>query len=75
MEQNDLAGTKRYLSRALSLDPENTKIISNLGFVALKEKDTEKAKQYFAAALEIAPDDKIAAAELLKLERSENENS
>lgn len=72
MEQNDLAGAKRYLSRALSLDPENTKIISNLGFVALKENDGEKAKQYFAAALEIAPDDKIAASELLKLEKAEN---
>ena len=75
MEQNDLAGAKRYLSRALSLDPENTKIISNLGFVALKENDGEKAKQYFAAALEIAPDDKIAASELLKLEKAENGNT
>ena len=72
MEQNDLPGAKRYLSRALSLDGENTKIISNLGFVALKENNIEQARNYFSAALEIDPDDTIAAAQLLKLEQSEN---
>lgn len=68
MAKGDFSGAKENLLRALSLAPESTKIISNLGYVALREGDAEEARKYFASALEFDPDDKIAAAELAKLE-------
>ena len=68
MAKGDLSGAKENLLRALSLAPESTKIISNLGYVALRQGDTGEARKYFASALEFDPDDKIAAAELSKLE-------
>ncbi len=68
MAKGDFQGAKKNLLRALSLAPESTKIISNLGYVALRQGDTDEARKYFASALEFDPDDKIAAAELSKLE-------
>ncbi|MDE5897719.1 MAG: tetratricopeptide repeat protein [Treponemataceae bacterium] len=68
MELQDAAGAKRQLLRALALAPEDAKIISNLGFLALKEGDRQEARRFFATVLEYAPDDAIAAAELAKLE-------
>lgn len=59
------------LMKALSLEPESTKIISNLGYLALAMNDTEKARKYFTTVLEIDPKDKIAASELLKLEQNQ----
>ncbi|MDE7292507.1 MAG: tetratricopeptide repeat protein [Treponemataceae bacterium] len=70
MAKGDFSGAKENLLRALSLAPESTKIISNLGYVALRQGDTDEARKYFASALEFDPDDKIAAAELSKLEAS-----
>lgn len=70
MAKEDFSGAKENLLRALSLDPESTKIISNLGYVALRQGDTDEARKYFASALEFDPNDKIAAAELAKLEES-----
>lgn len=67
MEQNNLAEAKYYLKKALALENESTKIMSNLGYVALKEGKPAEAKKYFAAVLEYAPNDKIAQAELAKL--------
>ncbi len=51
------------------MDSENTKIISNLGFLALAQGDKQQARNYFTAVLEFDPKDKIAANELLKLEK------
>lgn len=68
MAKNDFYGAKENLLKALSLAPENTKIISNLGFVALKEGEIELARKYFSSVLEFEPNDAIAAAELAKLE-------
>ncbi|MBQ0050769.1 MAG: tetratricopeptide repeat protein [Treponema sp.] len=68
LETGDLAGAKKILEKALAKDSENTKIISNLGYVALKEGNPAVAASYFQTVLEIDPDDKIAAMELLKLE-------
>ena len=52
---------------ALSMDPENTKIISNLGCLFLKLGQKEEAAKYFRTVLEIDPADKIAAAQMQSL--------
>ena len=68
LESGDIKGAKKLLEKALMNDSENTKIISNLGYVALKEGDPSMAAGYFQTVLEIDPSDKIAAMELQKLE-------
>ena len=68
LELGDLKGAKKLLEKALTKDSENTKIISNLGYLALKEGNPSLAAGYFQTVLEIDPDDKIAAMELSKLE-------
>lgn len=69
VEEKDFAEAKKCLDKALVLEPENTKIISNLGYLALAEGDKQKARNYFTAVLEYDCNDKIAAAELMKLEQ------
>ena len=56
--------------KALELAPENTKIISNLGYTALKQGNVSEAQKYFQTVLEFDPNDKIAAMELERLERN-----
>ncbi|WP_294429608.1 tetratricopeptide repeat protein [uncultured Treponema sp.] len=68
LESGDLKGAKKLLEKALVKDSENTKIISNLGYLALKEGNPSLAAGYFQTVLEIDPDDKIAALELSKLD-------
>ena len=68
METGDLGGAQESLIDALNLDPDNTKVISNLGFLSLKRGDTEEARKYFMTVLEIDPKDPVAAAELKKME-------
>jgi len=60
METGDTSSAKRELETALYNDPENVKIISNLGALALKTGDKEKASAFFRTALEIDKDDPIA---------------
>ena len=50
------------------MDSENTKIISNLGCLCLKMNQNEEARKYFEVVLEIDPDDKIAIAQIAKLD-------
>ncbi|MCR5621042.1 MAG: tetratricopeptide repeat protein [Treponema sp.] len=69
METGDLDGAQESLVDALNLDPDSTKIISNLGFLSLKRGNEEEARKYFMTVLEIDPKDPVAAAELEKLER------
>ena len=54
--------------KALSIEPESTKVISNWGYLSLAMGNKEEARKYFTTVLEFEPNDKIAAAELLKLE-------
>ena len=61
---------KDALMKALAIEPESTKIISNLGYLALAQGDKENAQKYFTTVLEIDPKDRIASAELLKLEKA-----
>lgn len=68
IELDDLQNAKKSLEKALSLEPENTKIISNLGYLALKEGNPSVAASYFQTVLEYDPNDKIALAELSKLD-------
>lgn len=68
-EEKDFAEANKCLMKALELEPESTKIISNLGFLALAQGNKQQARDYFTTVLEFDPKDRIAAAELLKLEQ------
>lgn len=69
MQEKKFDDAKRCLLKAFEMDSENTKIISNLGFLALAQGDKQLARNYFTTVLEFDPKDKIAASELLKLEK------
>jgi tetratricopeptide (TPR) repeat protein len=60
MEIGDLVESREQLMHALQREPENTKILSNLGIVSMKEKKLEEAIGYFEAVREIEPDDPVA---------------
>ena len=60
---------KSALKKALAIDSDSTKILSNLGYIALAQDDKEEARKYFSIVLELDPKDVIAAAELAKLEQ------
>lgn len=70
LETNNFAEAKKSLLKALAIEPESTKIISNLGYVALREGNVAEAQKYFTTVLEFDPDDKIAQTELAKLENN-----
>lgn len=71
MELNNMPEAKKSLMKALSISPEDTKIISNLGFLNLKEGNKQEAQKYFTAVLEFNPNDQIAVTELAKLETAD----
>ena len=60
MELGEYAESKECLINALSIEPENTKIMSNMGYLELKMDHKEEAKKYFQTVLEFDPNDKIA---------------
>lgn len=68
METGKLDEAQESLVEALSMDPESTKIISNLGCLFLKRGMKDEAKKYFLTVLEIDPEDKIARAQIEALE-------
>jgi tetratricopeptide (TPR) repeat protein len=67
MELDDLPGARKELESALRSDPENIKIISNLGVLALKTGRNSEAAGFFRTVLELAPDDPVAGEYLAKL--------
>ena len=69
VQERDFSEAQKCLMKALSLEPESTKIISNLGYLALAQGNKQEARNYFTAVLEFDPKDKIAASELMKLEQ------
>ena len=71
LQEKDFEGAEKNMMKSFELDPENTKVISNLGYLALARGDKEMAQKYFTTVLEYAPNDAIAASELAKLEASE----
>jgi Flp pilus assembly protein TadD len=68
LELEDFSGAKKSLERALRLEPENVKIISNLGLLALKTGRDDDARKFFLTALEIEPEDPVAKKLLEDLE-------
>jgi Flp pilus assembly protein TadD len=60
MELGDLKHARWELEKALGEDPENVKIISNLGVLALKSGNNPEASSFFRVALEIDPHDEVA---------------
>jgi tetratricopeptide (TPR) repeat protein len=60
MESGDIKGAQCELEAALKEDPENIKIISNLGVLAAKKGEKDKASAFFRAALEIDCNDPVA---------------
>ncbi len=70
MEENNLKESRHWLETALKYEPENTKIISNLGFLAWKEGNLEEAESFFLTAAEINPDDEVAMEMLRRFKNS-----
>ena len=60
LELDDLGAAATSLQEALARDPENTKILSNMGILAIKRGDLSEARRYFDAILEIDPNDPVA---------------
>ena len=66
MERGDYSGARRELQTALKEDPENIKIISNLGVLALKDGKKEEAAAFFRTVLELDSEDPVAREYLKK---------
>ena len=60
MELGDLGGARKELETALREEPENIKIISNLGVLAMKAGKRDEAAAFFRTILELDPDDPLA---------------
>ena len=68
LELGDLEQSQELLLKAYQADSENTKIISNLGVLAMKLGRPEEAVRFFRAVQEMDPNDPIAARFLRELE-------
>jgi Flp pilus assembly protein TadD len=68
MELDDLKGARSALEKALRSEPENIKVISNLGVLALKTGAIPEAEAFFRTVLEIEPEDQTARTYLKNLE-------
>jgi tetratricopeptide (TPR) repeat protein len=60
MELGDLKSARKELEQALHEEPENIKIISNLGVLALKAGKREEADAFFRTVLELESEDALA---------------
>lgn len=60
MELGEFAQSRAWLISALEQESENTKIISNLGTLALREGKREEAVSFFRTVLEFDPKDQLA---------------
>ena len=60
MEMQDYPGARKQLEIALRREPENVKLISNLGVLALRKGDDDEAAGFFRTVLEIEPNDPMA---------------
>jgi tetratricopeptide (TPR) repeat protein len=68
MELKEFSSARKHLETALYIDGENTKIISNLGVLALRMEKREEAKGFFQTVLEFNPEDPLAQKFLEELE-------
>ncbi len=69
MELNELDESYRRLAQAIRLEPENIKVLSNLGVVCLKQNRPDEAAGFFRAVLEYKPGDPVAKNYLEILEK------
>ena len=60
MELGELDESRSWLVSALEQESENTKIISNLGMVSMKQGNKAEAEGFFRTVLEIDPKDRLA---------------
>ena len=60
MELGDYAGARKELEAALRKEPDNVKIISNLGMLAMKKGDQDEAAGFFRTVLDLNPEDPLA---------------
>ena len=60
MELGELEESHNRLTNALKVDPENTKIISNLGILELKRDNPSLARSFFLAVLQVDENDPLA---------------
>ena len=67
IEDQNYKDAMKCFENALTLDSENTKVMSNMAYLYLKMGQKDMAKSYFQAVLEFDPNDKIARMELEKL--------
>jgi tetratricopeptide (TPR) repeat protein len=68
MELGDFRGARKELEAALREEPENVKIISNLGVLALRSGEDDEAAGFFRTVLEMEPGDPLAREYLGKTE-------
>jgi len=71
IEEKNFEEAQKALLKALEIEPESTKVMSNLGYLKLAMGDKEAARNYFMTVLEFDPNDKIASVELMKMENGE----
>ena len=69
VQEKEFDAAKDALMKAMAIEPESTKIISNLGYLALAQGNKEEARKFFTTVLEYDSNDRIAASELAKLEQ------
>jgi tetratricopeptide (TPR) repeat protein len=60
MESGNTRAARRETERALTFEPDNIKVISNLAVIALREGNPDEAAAFFRTVLEIDPDDPVA---------------
>jgi Flp pilus assembly protein TadD len=60
MELGNHKAARRELEAALREEPENVKIISNLGVLAMRNGDDDEAAAFFRTVLELEPGDPVA---------------
>jgi len=70
LELGDYAASSELLQKAFSLEPDNLKVISNMGILALKQERKEEAAGFFRTVLELEPEDPIALQYLDFLKKS-----
>ena len=71
METGDLKEARKLLEKALRVDSESTKIMSNLGVLALKAGNRDEAVSFFEAVLEYDPEDPVAPKMLDQIKKGE----
>jgi tetratricopeptide (TPR) repeat protein len=60
MELGKFQDARKHLEAALREEPENVKIIANLGVLALRRGEDDEAAAFFRAVLELEPGDPVA---------------